>query len=347
MSTLKKVSTNLFRDKPTGTYYIVKRLNGKQIKESLNTTDKALASLRLHDRLATLPTATGRTDATWAEIEQLYLENYLPSKNLKPRSIKDRRSNLKTIRKLWVDLPTLKIRAIKPSDCEGWLARRLAQPHHSEQRINNELGALKQVFDLAVRDGIIARSPVVGLKCLKIQMVEIKLPEWDEFEKVVANLRLRRLNDAADMVEFLAYSGLRLGEALALTWEDIDWNRNRFLVTGGEQGTKNWDINSRPLFPRFKKLLEDIQERRAVTTGRILIHDRCYKALAGACKRVGCRRLTHHGLRHLFITSCLERGVLPNLIAKWVGHRDGGQLVMQRYGHVRNAAEDAAVKLLA
>ncbi len=49
---------------------------------------------------------------------------------------------------------------------------------------------------------------------------------------------------------------MRPGEAVNLTWGDIDWDRNTFTVTGGKRGTKNLDVRVVPLFPVMRDLLE-------------------------------------------------------------------------------------------
>ena len=41
--------------------------------------------------------------------------------------------------------------------------------------------------------------------------------------------------------------------------------------------------------------------------------------------------LGFHDLRRFFITRCLHKSVPPNIIAKWVGHKDGGVLVLKTY----------------
>ena len=46
---------------------------------------------------------------------------------------------------------------------------------------------------------------------------------------------------------------------------------------------------------------------------------------------------THHDFRHFFVTTCIEAGVDIPTVAKWVGHRDGGALLMRTYTHVRDA----------
>jgi integrase len=62
----------------------------------------------------------------------------------------------------------------------------------------------------------------------------------------------------------------------------------------------------------------------------------CKQALARACKEIGIPKLTHHDLRHLFATRCIESGVDIPTVSRWLGHKDGGALAMKTYGHLRN-----------
>ena len=47
-------------------------------------------------------------------------------------------------------------------------------------------------------------------------------------------------------------------------------------------------------------------------------------------------RITHHDLRHLFATRCIEAGVDIPTVSRWLGHQDGGVLCMKTYGHLRD-----------
>jgi integrase len=47
-------------------------------------------------------------------------------------------------------------------------------------------------------------------------------------------------------------------------------------------------------------------------------------------------RITHHDLRHLFATRCIESGVDIPTVSRWLGHKDGGALAMKTYGHLRD-----------
>jgi hypothetical protein len=67
----------------------------------------------------------------------------------------------------------------------------------------------------------------------------------------------------------------------------------------------------------------------------MLVHE-CQGAIDTACTKLGIVRITHHDLRHLFATRCIESGVDIPTVSRWLGHKDGGALAMKTYGHLRD-----------
>src|SRR5271154_2755582 len=62
----------------------------------------------------------------------------------------------------------------------------------------------------------------------------------------------------------------------------------------------------------------------------------CQKSIDRAAKLASVKRITHHDLRHLFATRCIESGVDIPTVSRWLGHQDGGALAMKTYGHLRD-----------
>jgi integrase len=87
----------------------------------------------------------------------------------------------------------------------------------------------------------------------------------------------------------------------------------------------------------MKLLLERLRTERpeAKPSDSVMQVFTCQGALTRACKTVGIKRITHHDLRHLFATLCIESGVDIPTVSKWLGHQDGGALAMKVYGHLR------------
>jgi hypothetical protein len=83
--------------------------------------------------------------------------------------------------------------------------------------------------------------------------------------------------------------------------------------------------------------LEEIKQNRSHAPNKQVMRiSECQKSLDTACKKLGIARLTHHDLRHLFATRCIESGVDIPTVSRWLGHKDGGALAMKTYGHLRD-----------
>jgi integrase len=138
----------------------------------------------------------------------------------------------------------------------------------------------------------------------------------------------------------LAYTGCRIGEAREIEWREIDFDPvDAELVVRGDAATgpKNWELRRVPLIPEALALLQRMRGERPdepIDTKVFRVRE-CQKSLDRACKKVGAERITHHDLRHLFATRCIESGVDIPTVSRWLGHKDGGALAMKTYGHLR------------
>ncbi len=105
-----------------------------------------------------------------------------------------------------------------------------------------------------------------------------------------------------------------------------------------ETGTKNSEIREVPMIPDMRQLLERLRSERTdepLETPVMRVRE-CQKAMDRAAKIVGKPRITHHDLRHLFATRCIESGVDIPTVSRWLGHKDGGALAMKVYPSRRN-----------
>lgn len=96
------------------------------------------------------------------------------------------------------------------------------------------------------------------------------------------------------------------------------------------------------MIPEMETLLQSLKAEisTALTTPDdrepvMAVHE-CQKAMDRAAEKVGMARITHHDLRHLFATRCIESGVDVPTVSRWLGHKDGGALAMKVYGHLRD-----------
>jgi integrase len=170
-----------------------------------------------------------------------------------------------------------------------------------------------------------------------------------ELVQIIQNAGGRFSHDCADLVRFLAYGGFRLGEAGNITWADCDFKKEEIVVRGdSDEGTKNSEVRRAPMIAEMRQLLERLREthHEDMPATRVMRVSECQKAMDAGVKKVGVSHLTHHDLRHLFATRCIESGVDIPTVSRWLGHKDGGGLAMKVYGHLRNQHSTSMAKLV-
>lgn len=117
-------------------------------------------------------------------------------------------------------------------------------------------------------------------------------------------------------------TGMRISEALRLTWGDIDWRRQRIRVPGTKTGAaRRWV----PLWGDAQAMLQLTPVEDRVATQRIFprsTDNAVRNAMARACKTAGVRHLHPHDLRDRWISLCGLAGVPLPLIREMAGHRD-------------------------
>jgi integrase len=179
------------------------------------------------------------------------------------------------------------------------------------------------------------------IKRLGIRPKTLELPTTDEFERILALIETSgaaQAKDCADLVRFLSFTGCRVSEMKQALWQDVGWQRNEITIhCAKRRKTSNAALTRTvPMIPALRQLLERLrQEQQPQPDDRICKLSECQGALTRACHLVGCARLTHHSLRHLFVTRCVESGIDIPTVARWLGHRDGGMLALKIYGHLR------------
>jgi len=225
----------------SGTYFARFRVGGKLVWKSLKTATFSVAKQRLPDTLrehrSKIESFAAFADGkmTVSDAADVYRHKVRASVSLKPRSKDYREMMIDFIRRSWRSLFDTDVRKVTQRDCEAWLSR--YQQHYSPSVVNNSIGMLPAIFDEAIRTGARFNNPESALSRMKIRQKRLELPSREEFLKFVdaiQNAGARQSKDCANLVCFLAYSGLRIGEARHVTWADVNfWNHRhvaRFSV---------------------------------------------------------------------------------------------------------------------
>jgi len=337
----QKVGECLYRYSSNGVYYGRIRVDGKEIKRSLETTDRAIANRELRrfkDEQRQVDRSKGKI--TLAELCDQYLATV---QHQKPKTIERKTLIVRRIKSDWPTGSLTQVAKIKPTDVRLWLSRYRFGPVSR----NHHLAFLKQILHSAIADGIIVVSPASGIMAVKLSKPIRKTPTFEEFKAIVASIREQQYSDtaeeSADFVEFLGLAGLGNAEAAALTWNDIDWQRNT-ITTFRHKTKAGFSV---PIFPQVRPLLERrLGKSAGEAKENVFTVRKASKAIASACRRLRLPSYSHRSFRRMFITRAIELGVDIKVIAEWQGHKDGGKLILDTYSHVNPSHSHRMSQLL-
>lgn len=330
----------LYRHSVNGNYYGIKKVLGKKKSHSLDTADRKIAERRLKDWLQDLD----RIDADAAKTTFATLLDKFSAANAgKAKKTQDTNNSILSVLKAtWKPGLNIRVSEVKPSHLSEWLGQHEARLKNTT--FNRYAGFLKQVFEIAVADHMIAHSPFDGVKTKwkKPQKPMRKIPTDEQFQAIVNDIRAQKFSadaaDSADFIEFLGLAGVGQAEAGSLTLGDIDWERNRMHF----RRRKTQQLFYVPIYKHLRPLLEKLHkqfpEGTAATQPIFKIRD-AKKALAASCKRLGLHSFSQRNMRQALIRRLWQSQVDHKLISKWQGHQDGGKLILDTYTEVFSSSD--------
>ena len=241
--------------------------------------------------------------------------------------------------------------------------------------------ALNQFYKSAMLDGIVEKNPAVGVKLPKKttdNCRQIRFFTEDELHRILSTAvetypngtPVTRLGYA---FHILAYTGLRVGEAIALTWDDVDFERKTVSVNKNSVTFRNPDpeaaqryltvvqdspktkngIRTIPMSAKAEFAFRQLQTLNgyfdtvfASSTGKPANQRDLARAFAGIQKRAGIEPPgTPHSLRHTFATRLIERGVDVKVVSSLLGHSDIS-ITYNTYVHVLQRQKVQAIAAL-
>ena len=196
--------------------------------------------------------------------------------------------------------------------------------------INNQLSA---IFNYAVRYYDLKSNPCAKAGSMgKSKAEEMDFWTVEEFRKFIDSVMNKRLSYMAFMT--LYWTGMRLGELLALNPKDVDLEKRTISITKSYQRLGKKDVVSPPKTPKSKRVitipeflatdikdymdsLYDLQEndRLFPITKYYLEHE-----MQRGIKESGVKRIRVHDLRHSHASMLIELGFSTLEIANRLGH---------------------------
>ena len=256
---------------------------------------------------------------------------------------------------LIAEFGTVAIADVTPDMIDAYKERLLAEGRISNRTVVRHLTVLHGIFKRAARVWGLQRNPASA------DLVERPPVRYSgEFRTLRPDevlLLLQHADNSQDAAIYVtaAFTGLRLGELLALRWSDVDFGLQRLQVRRNftdrrEKTPKSGRVRSAPMVDEVMAALDSLSRRDRFTGpgALVFVNDvgghvdgwalrrRYYAALDAA----GLPRLRLHDLRHCFATIAVQR--LPlSTVQGYLGHAHISTTM--RYVHHTPAARDVAL----
>lgn len=216
--------------------------------------------------------------------------------------------------------------------------------------VNGIISVIQSSLKMAVILGYASKNVSAGIKHPKIKSKEITCFTISE-QKKIEEAALSAKKDKYRGIILCLYTGLRIGELLALTWNDIDFEKSILSVTktcqdGNENGKHIRIIdtpkteNSRrqiPLSKTLVKMLKDMKKKSkcefVIADGEKPVFIRSYqRTFELFLKKLKLPHKGFHSLRHTFATRALECGMDVKSLSEILGHKNA-MITLNRYAH--------------
>lgn len=241
----------------------------------------------------------------------------------------------------------LLLRAITIGTIEKYFAKRKTEKTcrktpPSKAQMNRERQFLSSVLGMAKRWGMIDRNVAEDVKKLREDNAQDRVLTLEEETRILG----ASADYLARIIRLALYTGMRLGEILALKWSDVE-RRKGEVVLGGfiRIGSESKGHRARHV-PINRGVLEVLGEIKPVETKHgfvpfVFVSNRTTKqylvtsvslAFAAAARRAGVEGVTFHTLRHTAVSRMVAAGIPDRIIMKIVGHTTPN--MVSRYAHL-------------
>ncbi len=241
----------------------------------------------------------------------------------------------------------MRMSEIGDREIEAYKAQKLREGS-AAKTVNNQLAVLGRMRSLASKWFTLPTPSKI--EWLRLEEVDFDFLDFNESERLLAAAEV----EWRPMITMGLKAGLRLGEMLALRWEDADLVAGRIVVRrsvsrGKVTSPKGGRSRELPLGEGVRRALKEHRHLRGELVlcgqdGRMFTKNECKWPLWRACKRAGLRRIGWHVLRHTFASHLVMRGVPLKAVQELLGHSD--IRTTMRYAHLSPDVTRHAVRLL-
>lgn len=309
-------------------------LNGQRVREGVGPS-KHLAEMVLRKRMAEVlegryfPRREAQGQVPFCDFSNTYLERVTSQQK------GQRAERIRVLR--WVrhfgKRPLSSITRTELEDWQRWKRQR-ARP----ATVNRDLCRLRHMLNKACEWGVLAESPMKGLKFLPENNARHRFLTLEQSERLVAAC----IAPWARAITIVAlHTGMRLGEILSLRRQDVDHTCGFILVPD----SKNGEPRHIPMDSTVSHVLAQYPRRpntdlifsNSASGRRLEIRE----AFRNARRRAGLEWLHFHDLRHTFASHWMMNGGDLYVLKDILGHKTIA--MTQRYAHLSPEYKRAAI----
>lgn len=324
------------------------------VRDTLEEARELRAAAKLELKAGRAPSSRTAVRVT---LDAFFTETFVPETLAGLKESSQRAAKSRFNAHLRTPLGALSVGDVTYDRCAKLRAALVGRDDISGQTKREVLLLLRQLLDEAVRRGLIPTNPAVHLKLPEKKARAITIPDFAVAQRVVAEIRdpVPRM-----LAELLLRTGLRLNEATALQWGDVDQEAGRIHVrrsldpATGKLTTPKTSESFRvvdvpqSLIALLKAYHKDVPSKLWVfpSKGDGPFNDRNFnqRHWAPALKRAEAPHFTPHGLRHLFASHLLQQGVEILYVANQLGHTSAS-FTLRQYGHLLRETSPSRAKL--
>lgn len=309
------------------------RINGKLKLYTIGDTDKRTAQREFHKFCSKLIAGdigeTKSADSTFYEFRKSYLTHCFMVKGSSTSNREER-----VLRNFGKFIGDIALKSIDRQLIDEYIRHRLEEKtkrnnsNISKSTVNLELRHLKAIFNTAVNWNFIKQNPFKSVKMLRV-------PE-SELPKYLTVTEIRRVREAFNgtelqqIVNFYLWTGVRLQEALTLTWNDIDFkNRTITIKSINSKSKRNRFIGFNPDGELGKMLLSLRKRKDNRIFGPQSVNgiekpqwkpDTVSRNISRVCTHIGLEWASCHTFRHTFASHLVMAGVPLYTVKELLGH---------------------------
>jgi len=217
-------------------------------------------------------------------------------------------------------------------------------------------GYLYMVFERLLKRKVIKENPMDQLERRSRPAPKKKyIPDEQSFLAFLTWLKEKNAG-IYYLAKFLADTGMRVGESLALTWNDIHLDIGKVTINKAYSAAAKAVLNhpktdagfrDAPLFQSALEVLNEVpRSKKSNEVFWFCSKWSCSKSFTKLAAEYGFAKMPIHNLRHYFASRCLTNGIDKKTYSKWMGHADI-EVTLDVYSHITSDFERDQIALMA